>query len=117
AITQVRAEADGPVRVGILGLGMGGLAAYCEPEDTFAFYEIDPDMEGVARRYFGFMDACEGADVRLGDGRLVLERELQEGGSAGYDVMVMDAFNDDAVPVHVLTKEALALYRAHLRGP
>jgi hypothetical protein len=93
---------------------VGTLAAWTEPSDTMRFYEINPDAERLARAHFTFLQAAAGAvDVVLGDGRLALERDV-EAGSAAYDVLVVDAFAGDAVPVHLLTLESVALYRRAL---
>lgn len=107
---------DEGVRVGILGLGTGSIASHCRAGDTFVFYEIDPRMEMLARTYFSYLSHCKGSEVRIGDGRLLLEAELRAGTSGGYDLLVMDAFSDDTVPVHLVTREAVALYATHLRG-
>ena len=106
---------DRTVKVAVVGLGTGTLASYCFDSDLFTFYEIDPRIEEVARTYFSYLDSCAGAEVRYGDGRLNLERELKSGIKGEYDVMAIDAFSDDTVPVHLLTKEAVELYFAHMR--
>jgi spermidine synthase len=82
------------------------------------FYEINPQVLGLASdpRYFQFLhDSAAPVDVVLGDGRLSLERELAQGASQDYDVLVVDAFNGDAVPVHLLTIEAFELYLRRLK--
>ncbi len=107
---------DEGVRVGVLGLGTGSIASHCRAGDTFVFYEIDPRMEMLARAYFSYLSYCKGSEVRTGDGRLLLEAELRAGTSGEYDLLVMDAFSDDTVPVHLVTREAVALYATHLRG-
>jgi len=115
ALAARRARSAGePLRIGVIGLGVGTLAAWTEAGDTMRFYEINPDAERLARARFTFLAAAAGAvDVVLGDGRLALEREV-EAGSAAYDVLVVDAFAGDAVPVHLLTLESVALYRRAL---
>lgn len=105
------------IRVGILGLGAGSIAAHCRPNDEYVFYEIDPRVEDVARTYFTYLKNCEHASVRYGDGRLVLEKELREGQKGNYDVLVIAAFSDDTLPTHLITKEAVSLYLEHLREP
>ncbi len=108
----------GPLRVGGLGLGIGVIAYYGQPGDVFRFYEINPDMirlaEGEAG-YFSFL-ADSGAETHViaGDARLVLERELTGEGSHAFDVLVLDAFSGDAVPLHLLTREAFQVYLEHL---
>jgi hypothetical protein len=100
-----------PKRVGIVGLGAGALAAYGQPGDTFRFYEIDPLVERVARNLFTYLrESPAHTDVVLGDARFSISRER----GAPYDVLILDAFSGDAVPVHLLTQQAIALYRRHL---
>ena len=102
--------------VGVIGLGVGTLAAWSRPGDTFRFYEINPAAERLAREYFTYLrDAEAEVDVVLGDGRIMLEQELAAGtGRPRYDVLIIDAFSGDAVPVHLLTLESLELYRRAL---
>jgi hypothetical protein len=98
-------------RVGIVGLGAGTLAAYGGSEDYFRFYEINPDVVAVARREFSFLAGSTAQwEIALGDARLSLEREP----SQGFDVLVLDAFSSDSVPVHLLTLEAFDVYDRHL---
>lgn len=108
------------LRLGVLGLGAGTLACYGQPGDLFRFYEIDPEVVRVASGkygYFSFLaDSRAQVEVVEGDGRISLERELAEGKPEGYDVLAVDAFNGDAVPVHLLTREAFELYLKHLRN-
>lgn len=106
------------LRLGGIGLGAGTLATYGLPGDVFRFYEIDPEVIEVAGgkdKYFSFLSGSR-AQVELidGDGRISLERELAEGRPQAYDVLVVDAFNGDAVPVHLLTREAFEVYLKHL---
>lgn len=99
-------------RVALVGLGVGTLAAYGEPGDLFRFYELSPDVARAADRYFTFLEESEAkVEVVLGDARLNLEREEPQ----AYDLIVLDAFNGDAIPVHLLTREAFDEYRRHLR--
>ena len=94
-------------RVGIVGLGAGTLAAYGRTGDSFCFYEINPTVIQIARNYFHFLDGSKAeTSVVEGDGRLALATE-QPG---TFDVIVLDAFSDDSIPVHLMTKEAFALY-------
>ncbi len=102
----------GGIRGGLVGLGVGTLAAYGQSGDVFRFYEIDPDVLRLAREHFTFLsDSPATVDVVLGDARLALEREE----SQQYDILVLDAFSSDAIPVHLLTREAMAIYSRHLR--
>lgn len=98
-------------RVGVVGLGIGTLAAYGQPGDTFRFYEINPEVLRMAERHFSFLSRSE-ADVEhvLGDARLSLEHESPQ----KYDVLVLDAFSGDAIPTHLLTREAGELYARHI---
>jgi catechol 2,3-dioxygenase-like lactoylglutathione lyase family enzyme len=98
-------------RVGVVGLGAGTLAAYGKPGDTFRFYEINPDVERLARSQFTFLaDSPAKTDVVLGDARLTLEREEPQ----RFDVLVLDAFSGDSIPTHLLTSEAFDLYQKQL---
>jgi hypothetical protein len=99
-------------RVAIVGLGAGTLAAYGRKGDVFRFYEINPAVIHAASEYFHFLGDSEAAtDVVEGDGRLELDREPP----ASFDAIVLDAFSDDAIPVHLLTREAFEMYFSRLR--
>jgi hypothetical protein len=101
-----------PLRVGLVGLGIGTLAAYSRPEDVYRFYEINPLVEKLAREHFTFLgDAPAAIEMISGDGRMALDREPAQ----NYDVLVIDAFSGDAIPVHLLTLESLELYFRHLK--
>ena len=101
-----------PLRVGVIGLGAGTLAAYGRRGDTYRFYEINPDVIRVADRDFTFLkDSPAAIETALGDARLTLEQEAPQ----QFDVLAVDAFSSDAIPVHLMTFEALALYRKHVR--
>jgi spermidine synthase len=112
------ARDERPLRVGIVGLGTGTLAHYARNEDRYTFFEIDPAIERVAERHFTYLEdaRARGAtvEVRLGDARIQLERAARSHGSMGFDVLVVDAFHSDAIPVHLLTKECNAVYWRHL---
>jgi hypothetical protein len=99
------------LHVGVVGLGAGTLAAYGRRGDRYRFYEINPLVVEIARREFTFLSdtPAEVATV-LGDARLSLEREPPQ----GFDLLAVDAFSSDAIPVHLLTREAFALYAGHL---
>jgi hypothetical protein len=102
------------MRVGVVGLGCGATAAYADDGQTWTFYEIDPAVERVAKdeRYFTFLSTCPAAwDIVLGDAR----RQLLKAADDEFDLLVLDAFSSDAVPVHLLTREAFELYRAKLK--
>jgi spermidine synthase len=102
---------DVPRRLGVVGLGVGTLATYGRHGDSLRFYELDPNVIELAKRDFTFL-AGSRASVTLaeGDGRLALAREAPH----GFDVLVLDAFSSDAVPVHLLTREAFEVYRRQL---
>ena len=101
-----------PRRVGIIGLGAGTLAVYGQRGDSFRFYEINPAVIQVASRYFHFLEESQArTDVVEGDGRLALQQEP----SKTFDVIVVDAFSDDSIPVHLLTREAFQVYFGRLR--
>jgi len=118
-IGLVMAQRSGePMDVGVIGLGVGTLAAYGGSRDRFRFYEIDPDVVGIARdaSYFSYLyDSPAEIQIVLGDARLSLESELEHGGSNDFDLLVLDAFTSDAIPVHLLTREAFDLYLQHLK--
>jgi protein-L-isoaspartate O-methyltransferase len=102
----------GPIRIGAIGLGTGTLAAYARPGDTLVFYEINPEVVRMARQYFTYLGDCRGElQLVMGDARLSLASEL---GRQRFDLLVVDAFSGDAIPTHLLTREALDIYRRHL---
>lgn len=99
-------------RIGVLGLGVGTLAAYGRPGDYIRLYEINPDVRRIADTHFRYLaDSDAQVDIVLGDARLSLEREAPQ----AFDILVLDAFSGDAVPVHLLTKEAFDIYLRHLK--
>jgi hypothetical protein len=107
----LNAIAPAPRKVGIIGLGAGVVASYGRPGDTFTFYEISPRVIDVARSEFTFLsDTAARTEVVLGDGRLSLEREAPR----VYDVLGIDAFAGDSIPMHLITREAMSLYIHHL---
>ncbi|MGA8023030.1 MAG: hypothetical protein WCC18_14880 [Candidatus Acidiferrales bacterium] len=110
-----------PHRFGIIGMGVGTLAVYAHPGDNMWFYEINPQVIAYSlapHPYFTFIrDSSAKIIVVPGDARLSLEREFKESGSQNFDVLVVDAFSSDAIPLHLLTQEALEIYLEHLRGP
>jgi protein-L-isoaspartate O-methyltransferase len=99
------------LRVGVIGLGAGTLAAYARPGDQYQFYEINPQVPRLAKKYFRYLKDCRGKySVVPGDARLSLERQP----SQHFDLLVLDAFSGDAIPTHLLTREAFAVYLRHL---
>ena len=104
---------DAPaLRVGVVGLGTGTLAVYGRKGDVYRFYEINPEVVEVARREFSFL-GDSGAEIEtiLGDARLAMEREAPQ----NYGVLVIDAFSSDSIPVHLITREAMAVYLRHMK--
>jgi spermidine synthase len=103
---------EGPRTIGVIGLGAGALAVYGRERDTMVFYELDPQVVDVAWDEFTFLSDMPGTvEVVVGDGRLALEREE----SRGYDVLAIDAFSGDSIPMHLITREAMASYVRHLK--
>jgi hypothetical protein len=100
-----------PQRVGLVGMGVGTLAAYGRAGDAYRFYEINPLVVDWARNVFGYLGGTPATvETALGDARLVLEREQPQ----RFDVLAIDAFSSDSIPVHLLTREAMELYRRHV---
>jgi hypothetical protein len=106
-----QALSPAPRKVGLVGLGTGTLTTYARTGDSFHIYEINPDVQRLARSPFTYLSNCLGqVEIALGDARLTLEREP----SQHFDLLALDAFSSDAIPVHLLTKEAFSLYQRHL---
>ncbi len=106
-----RAHPDG-MRVGIVGLGAGAIASYARPRDVFEFFEIDPEVARIARdpKLFTYLSDCgEPCRVELGDGRLLLVPERPS-----YDLLILDAYSSDSIPMHLLTRQAFALYTSRI---
>ncbi len=101
-----------PLKVGVIGLGAGTLAAYGSKGDVYRFYDINPAVSRIARSYFTYLDDSEATiEIALGDARLSLEREPPQ----QFDLLAIDAFSSDAIPVHLITAEALDIYRRHMK--
>jgi hypothetical protein len=113
-------QGRGHLRVGLIGMGAGTLAAYGRPGDVYRFYEIDPAVIALsagANPYFHFVqDSAARVDTVLGDARLSLEKEAAQGELQKFDVLAVDAFSGDSIPVHLLTREATRVYLEHMRG-
>jgi len=107
------------MRVGVLGLGIGTLATFGQPGDVYRFYEINPVvihlMEGQGGYFSYLKDRRASIEVVSGDARLSLEQELAQGHPQDYDVLVLDVFSSDSIPVHLLDQEAFSLYLQHLQ--
>src|SRR5207249_10988680 len=101
-----------PRSVGILGLGAGVVAAWRRTGDALVFYETSPRVVAIARREFTFLaDTAARTELVMGDGRLSLEREPPR----SYDVLGIDAFSGDSIPMHLVTREAMAVYLKHIK--
>jgi hypothetical protein len=102
-------------RIAVVGLGAGTLAAWGRAGDVFRFYEINPDVEQIARTWFSFLsDSKAQTEVVLGDARVQLERELAAGRSRDFDLIAVDAFSSDSIPMHLLTAECADIYQRRL---
>lgn len=110
-----------PMRVGLVGMGVGTLAALAQPDDVFRFYEINPDVYAWSsgdHPYFTYLKNSRGkVEVVIADGRLALKEEAARGELQNFDLLVLDAFSSDAIPMHLLTREAFAIYLQHLKSP
>jgi SAM-dependent methyltransferase len=101
-----------PLKVGVIGLGTGTIATYGAKGDIYRFYDINPAVIAIAKRDFTFIGKSDATiEIALGDARLSLEREAPQ----AFDVLAIDAFSSDAIPVHLITSEALSVYRRHLK--
>ena len=109
AITELAAE--GNLKIGVIGLGAGTIAGYARPDDSVRFYEINPLVRNIATNVFSYLDCAKHTEIKMGDARLSLEREPDN----AFDVLAIDAFSSDAIPVHLLTAEAFDLYWRHIR--
>lgn len=109
------------LRYGFIGLGVGTLAAYGRPSDVIRYYELNPQVIAYSSGkspYFTFVrDSLAKVTIVPGDARLSLEREFSQNGSQNFDVLVVDAFSSDSIPVHLLAQEAFEIYLENLRGP
>ena len=109
-IEALHPRAD-PIKVGIIGLGAGTIATYGSKGDVYRFYDINPGVVEIAQRDFSYLkDSDATIELPLGDARLKLEREDPQ----GFDVLAIDAFSSDSIPVHLITREAIDLYMQHV---
>jgi hypothetical protein len=114
ALNLARKQTGALPDVGVIGLGAGGMACLRHPGENWKFFEINPQVADLARNpaYFTYLTTCGGRDkIVMGDGRVQLSGESD----ASYDALVLDAFSSDAIPVHLLTREAMALYLSKLK--
>lgn len=113
AITAVRARKGGPIRVAVIGLGSGSLTCASQPGEDWKFFEIDQTMVDTARdpKYFSFIKNCE-PDIKpvIGDARLTFAKEPD----GVYDLIIVDAYSSDAIPIHLATEEAMEIYKEKL---
>jgi SAM-dependent methyltransferase len=111
-IAILEKQKQGTMRVGVIGLGTGTIAAYGRLGDYYRYYEINPLVPPITNGQFYFVPMCPAKlDIAMGDARLSLEKEAPE----NFDVLAVDAFSSDAIPIHLLTKEAMQLYFRHLK--
>jgi hypothetical protein len=104
-----------PLRIGVIGLGAGMIATLAREGDSIRYYELNPAVFNLSSRHFSFLkDSKAKIDVLLGDGRLVLGRQLKANDRQKFDVLVLDAFRGASPPMHLMTKEAFAIYFGHL---
>ena len=112
---------DKTMRIAMVGLGTGTTACYGNKGDVVRFYDINPMVERISRKYFSYRDDARAAgadvDVLLGDARIVMERQANEKDFQNFDVIGLDAFSSDAIPAHLLTLECMKIYEKHLRNP
>jgi len=112
-ISNIYTTTAPPRDIAVLGLGAGAVAAYAKESDRVTYYEIDPDNEKIARRWFTYLEECRGeVRVIVGDGRLAMQGGKSEG--RDYDIIHMDAFTGDGIPTHLLTREAIEIYLSRL---
>lgn len=118
---RLAAGADGePFRIGVVGLGIGTIAAFGQAGDKVTFYEINPEVIRLAQstNYFSYLrDTPAEVEIVTGDARLSLTRELRDGQKRQFDILILDAFSSDSIPAHLLTKEAFMIYLKHLQIP
>jgi len=105
---------DSSLKIGVIGLGVGVLAGQCRTDDEIAFFEINPDVEKVAKNYFTFLKNCNNVEIEIGDGRIALNKSRNASNSNKFDIIIVDAFNGGSIPTHLLTKEAIEIYRENL---
>ncbi len=102
-----------PRNIAVIGLGVGSTACYRRPQDQLTFFEIDPVIEKIARdtHYFTYLKLCPPTAIILGDARLTIQKEPPH----SYDLIIVDAFSSDSIPMHLLTQEALIIYLTKLK--
>jgi len=104
------------LQVGIIGLGVGALAAYGQAGDHYTFYELNPLVSVFANKYFSYLGSSKAeVEVKLGDARVSLQNELDSGQKNAFDLLIIDAFSGDLIPTHLMTQEAFLLYQQHIK--
>jgi spermidine synthase len=115
AITGLRGDknsAPTPQKIGLIGLGVGTIATYGRAGDTYRIYELNPEVLNIANKRFTYLsDSASKIETALGDARLVLAKEVDQ----QFNVIAIDAFSSDSIPVHLITREAMAIYKRHLK--
>jgi hypothetical protein len=108
---------DKSLQVGIIGLGVGALAAYGRSGDTYIFYELNPLVSDYANKYFSYLSSSKAdVDIKLGDARVTLQNESDLGKPNAFDLLIIDAFSGDLIPTHLMTNEAFLLYQEHINA-
>ncbi len=111
-----RNEGPKTLRIGVVGLGTGTLASYGQPGDTMRFYELNPDVVRLCRKYFSYLsNSAAQVAVVPGDARIAMQQENARGEDCRFDVLAVDAFSGDAIPMHLLTRECAEIYWSHLQ--
>lgn len=113
AFEYEKSKKQNGINVIVAGLGTGLLAAYCEEKDNFTFLEIDENVEFLAKKYFTYLDYCPQHKVIISDARLAMEEKAKSKDDR-YDLIILDAYADDMIPVHLMTSEAIATYKTLL---
>jgi len=113
--TRTASDRHRPFTVGVVGLGIGTIATHMQEGEKLVFYEINPQVTDLAREQFTYLEDCRAdTEVVLGDGRISLDRERTNGTNRQFDILFVDAFSGDSIPIHLLTREAFALYFDHM---
>jgi MFS family permease len=114
-IEELSGNSDSELQVGIIGLGVGALAAYSQKGDRYTFYELNPLVSDFANKYFSYLENAKAELViKLGDARVTLQNELDLGQKNTFDLLIIDAFSGDLIPTHLMTQEAFLLYQRHI---
>ncbi len=106
-------KSNSAISIGAVGLGVGVCSVYAHPEDAITFYELDPKVKEIAERFFTYLSNCRAhKNILIGDGRILLAKQPPQ----NYDLVIIDVFNGDAIPCHLLTKQAMQIYLKHLNS-